>query len=1377
LHDLLKAVSDKRKKSLSTGYTGKCSGGILLLCLLLFSGSARSTPFPPLSFLNIDQGLSNNTVRSIFQDHQGFLWFGTFDGLNRYDGYGFKVYRNKAGDTSSLVHNIILSITEDSLHQLWIGTRQGLSRLDPASGRFTTIQWKPVNQSAQPLNTVVRDVRADRHNNLFIATENLGLLLYTPEAQQAQPIPLINAGAGIARYGVKAVRVDAAGNTWALVQQYGLALYNARTRQLELINESFPDAAWFETEGRNLWVANGTTLFKYDPASNHFAAVVDYSVQQAAAGAIVAFSMDKDRQCWIGTVQGKLLLWKEGDTKTATYGVMEDPLSYNAVGLHTLYIDRQSRKWIGTARGGVGIIDPRKGNFQTIAHQPGNNNSLVANLVSAIYEDAGGKLYIGTDGAGLSIWDRSKNHFTTLSNQPGNAASLSDNAITSIKADHAQKIWIATFRQGINRFDPVTQKWERYTLINPQSKRTDRVTYALLEDHAQRLWVSTLRQGSESGALYLFNAAINQFEAFDSSLSDLFTLYEDSKGQLWGGNLTQLVKIDPLHKQHQFYTIGHAVRIIHEDKSGNFWLGTEGGGLQLFNRNAQAVTARYTTEQGLSSDVVLTILEGEKGQLWMSTFNGLSAFDVAKHRFKNYYQADGLQSNQFHYNSALALRSGELAFGGIRGMNLFQPAAITANHTMPPLVLTDLSVNNEPVAGNNTALKIPYNKAVFSFHYTALEYTVPAKITYAYYMEGWDRGWNQAGNMRTATYTHLDEGTYTFRVKSTNGEGEWNPQELAIRITVWPPWYRSWWAYTLYAILVLGALYLLVRYKTRQNRLQYEIKLAHLQAKEAQLNVQQEKEINEKRLTFFTNVSHEFRTPLTLIIDPVKEMLRGDKEDQQKEGLSMVYRNARRLLSLVDQLLLFRKAETDSDSLHLTELDATALCREVFCSFEQQARIKKIQYKLESPDGPVLLYADREKLEIILFNLLSNAVKFTPSGGSITMTITEENEFIAVQVTDSGQGIPPETGDKLFNRFYQVKGSQAKTGFGIGLYLVKHFTTLHHGQVRYESKPGEGTSFDLTLLKGAAHFKGMEIYRDSQPAPLFREEMPVEEAAKPDKGKELTTLVTEKPTLLIIDDDEDLRKYVSQVFSIDFNVLQAVNGREGLTLAQQYLPDLIISDITMEEVGGMELCKQVKENPSLSHIPVILLTASTASETRLQGIEAGADDYVTKPFEKELLKARAISLLKKRNSLQQYFYNEITLQKNDGKVSVEYREFLDKCIKIVESHLDDETFSIKTLTTEMGMSRSSLYRKVNSVSGQSIVGFIRFIRLRKAAELMINTENNINEIAAITGFNDIKYFRSHFSQLFGMNPSEYIRKFRKPFHNNLQLNKNIRKPD
>lgn len=1368
----------------------KVNAIMYLLACLVFPLALQAAPFPSLTFLDDAQGLSNNTVRSIFEDHKGFIWLGTFDGLNRYDGYNCTVYRHKSKDANSLVHNIVLSITEDSLHYIWIGTRQGVSRLSPLRDQFSSVYIH--GNKSQPLNAVVKDVRADGSNNIFLATEGMGLFVCPKGALGAEPVPLMQGSNQISSYSVKTVRMDAAGNVWVLVQKHGLARYLYATRQLVLVNAAMPDAMWFETQGSNLVMANGTSLYGYNPTMPAPAELFNYQQQIPDAGAILTFTIDSTGRYWIATVLGKLLTWKHGEPAVTELVRNDGNLSLSRLGIHIVFIDRQSRKWIGTATGGAAVIDPHKDRFETITSEPGNSNSLTDKVVSAIYEAANGIMYIGTDGGGVSIWNRQANNFNSLRELAGNGYSISDNAvITAIKADNPNQIWIATFRQGINRYIPATKKIEHYPLFNPLYNTENKIAYAVLVDRSHGLWVSTLRQNSVYGALYRLNRSTGQFEAFDATLSDLFALYEDGNAVLWGGNLNQLIKIDRVTKKHSFYNIGYAIRSIYEDGHGNLWLGTEGGGLQLFDRIRQCVTERYTTSEGLSSDAVLTILEDNSGHLWLSTLNGLVRFDVNKRTWRNFYQSDGLQSNQFHYNSALNLRNGQLAFGGIKGMNLFYPEAIRVNHNMPPLQLTEIVINNTPLTENSAfkkqvvndnivAVTLPYDQAVLSFKYTALEYSVPATITYAYYMEGWDRDWSYAGNIRSAAYTHLNEGSYVFRVKSTNGEGEWNPQQLAIRITVLPPWYRTWWAYLLYSSFAMAAIYLFISYKTRQNRLHYEVKAAQFQIRETQLNAQKEKEVHEKRLTFFTDLSHEFRTPLTLIIDPVKEMMEQEKDPVQKEGLHMVFRNARRLLSLVDQLLLFRKAESAADTLHLAMLNITELCREVFCSFTQQARIKKLDYRFECGDNELKLCGDREKLEIIVFNLLSNAIKFTPAGGTVLLKLSETDAQVNIQVNDNGAGIAAGTGDKLFNRFFQVKdkSTAGKTGFGIGLFLVKHFTSLHHGQVNYESRENEGTSFFITLLKGTAHFTGHEINTGKQfvsaARPLITPEEPI---ATPDKGQELLALVSEKPTLLIVDDDDELRNYINNVFSSGFTVLQAVNGQEGLNLAQQYLPDLIISDIAMPELGGTELCKQIKENPSLSHIPIILLTASTASETRLQGVQAGADDYITKPFEKELLKARAVSLLKKRNSLQQYFYNEVTLQQNDGKVSVEYREFLEKCIRIVEDHLDDETFSIKTLAMQLGMSRSTLYRKVNSVSGQSIVGFIRFIRLRKAAQLMINTENNVSEIATITGFNDIKYFRTHFSQLFGMNPSEYIRRFRKPFHNNLQINKNIRKSE
>lgn len=1346
---------------------------LYILFLLLTAGTTHAAPNPPILHLGIEQGLSNNTVRCIIQDHYGFMWFGTYDGLNRYDGQNFKVFRNKFSDSNSLVNNIITAIVEDDHHFIWIGTRQGLSRYNPLLGNFTSITY---GQPAQKLNTVIRSVSTDSSNNIFIGTEGLGLLLCRQGATNGAPVPLILNGTATTKYGVHSLLTDASNRVWALVQNKGLALYDRKANQLRLVNTELPGAFCFATDSKDIWIGVGTTVYAYNIASRQVTKVFESASQSPEPGMVLALMLTKDRQqLWISTETGNIYTRNitTGQLTCIKAGERRDELTGGAI--HTMYEDKAAGKWIGTLRGGINIIGLQKSRFLTIRREPGTNNTLSGNVISSFYETPDSTLWISTDGNGLNRWNRHANTFTTYTHNPSDPHSLADNFITSLAGDNRRHVWVGTYNKGIQRFDVATQQFKHYACINPATGAENRVVFVLYTDKDGQLWASTLRNTGIYGALYRYNPAKDAFDIFDDSLSDLFALNEDSKGNFWGGNLSQLVKIDKLDHKHQFYPIGHTLRAIQEDESGHLWIGTEGGGLFLFDQTKGAVIARYTTENGLCNDAVLNMLDDHNGNLWISTYNGLSKFNMAARTFTNYYQGDGLQSNQFFYNAAQQLRSGEMAFGGIKGFSLFFPKQIRSEHSQLNLVLTDLSINNTPLEKNAAfiskvtddaiqSIKVPYNKAVFSFSFTALEYISPRRINYAYYMEGWDKGWNNAANMRSATYTHLNEGTYTFRVKCTNAEGVWNPQEIALSITVLPPWYRSWWAYLLYIALLSGSVYMYFLYKMRQNRLKYEIRLAHV-------NAQKERDLHEKKLSFFTHVSHEFRTPLTLIINPIKEMLSADPEEEREE-LNTVYRNARRLISLVDQLLLFRKADSGADSLKVVQLDFAHICKEVYLCFTHQARLKKIDYRFDCPDTPIEMYVDREKIEIVLFNLLSNALKFTPPGGTVTFTVQETDSSVQVEVTDSGCGIPAEVGDRLFHKFFQVKSEQspAARGFGIGLYLVKHFMDRHSGMVTYDSKIGEGTRFRAVLLKGKAHFGQETIFTDIPEGSIFLRELPEEDSAPEKKETDLATLVTEQQSILIIDDDQELRKYVAQLFAGSFTILEAANGEDGLKMAKDYLPDVIISDITMQGLSGLEVCKAVKGTAALSHIPVILLTATTASESQLQGIESGADDYITKPFEKELLKARVLGMLRKRNTLQQYFYNEITLKKNDLKVSVEYKEFLDRCIKIVENHLDDDKFSIRTLAREVGMSHSGLYKKVKSVSGQSINGFIRFIRLRKAAEIMISTEHNIGEIASQVGFNNIKYFRQHFNDLFGMNPSEYIKKFRRPFHNTHHVN-------
>lgn len=1347
----------------------------------------------PLTYLGIEQGLSNNTVRAIFQDRRGFMWFGTYDGLNRYDGYSFKVFRNTFNDSNSLVDNVVHTVQEDAGGNIWAGTNRGLSIYNTAAGTFSLLRYQPYgSQSVRALTTETRDIQRDEEGTMLVGSLIDGFIL-APQTGKAWQVPLVINDTILTSYPAGSIRMDAQKRIWVFVISKGLCLYDRASRQLKLVNGSLKAAFSILPDGEQLWVGTNNGIYSYDSRSNTYGRALTQYDPALATDKVAAFALDRQRRLWMVT-KGTGVKIYDPATHKVTHLVADGRLnSISNESFNTVWEDREGRIWLGTQRGGLNIVDRQKDRFTTIAHDPLNTNSLINNYVSAFYEMEDGRIWIGSEFGGLSLWDRKSGLFTNFKNDPGSTTSLSNDFITNIKADREGNIWVATYWGGLNRFNPHNHTFTRYKCFNPAfGNLENKMAYQLLVDKDGTLWATTLQEGGIKGALYRYNKTADRFEAFDTRLSELFALVQDSRGVMWTGNLSELIRLDLVNKKHQYFTLGHTIRSIVEDKLGNLWVGTEGGGLVLFDRAQHKVAARYTTAEGLCNNAVLNILEDRQGNLWLSTFNGVSRFNIATRTFHNYYQGDGLQSNQFNPNSALALRSGELLFGGIKGFSGFQPEKILSTAHPAEVFLTGMTIDNVP-ATYNGPVEVPYDKAAFSFQYVVPEYSTPGKIAYAYYLEGWDRGWNYAGNQRSASYTHLTEGNYVFRVKSTNTDGVWNKQEIMLYLTVLPPWYRTWLAYALYLCTAAGLLYTWWRYRTRQTRLKYEVAIAHLDAenkrselereraereKEQLLN-EREREINERKLTFFTNISHEFRTPLTLIINPLKDILRRPEEQQQPDGgLHTVYRNARRMLSLVDQLLLFRKAESGLDRIRPARQEVGTLAREVYLCFVQQAKARKMTYEFDCRAEKPELYADREKLEIILYNLLSNAIKYTPDGGHITFQVSETPEEVIFRVQDNGIGISKEAGGQLFEKFYRASGKAitAQNGFGIGLYLVKHFTVQHKGRIIFESKEGEGTIFTLSLLKGTQHLDPGLILEQEPAQPALLEELAPDELVGEElentaaAGEPLEAVVSEKKTILLIDDDEQILQYLSGLFKNTYQVYLATGGEDGLKLARKQLPDLVITDVQMQGMNGIDLCRHIKDDPSLQHIPVILLTASTAAELRLQGVEGGADDYITKPFDKDILVARVASLLKARTILQHYFYNAITLRQTDQKISREYKEFLERCIAIVESHLEDEDFNLKVLLAEIGMSRSNLFRKVKSVSGLSIKSFIRLIRLRKAAELFIHTNFNVNETAFRVGIYDSKFFRAEFNKVFGMNPSEYIKKYRKTFGDQYQVN-------
>ncbi len=1383
---------------------------IIVFLLFLFSAPDAQETYKP-KYLGSSQGLSNNSVRAIFQDSRGFMWFGTYDGLNRYDGYEFKILRNRINDTASLPHNYISAINEDDDHHLWIGMGQGAVTYNPVTNKVTPVYCFSYRTKQEArITAYINSIEKDAEGNMFLGTSGSGLIVKLKNEKVAIQVPLRNTDGSISAFSaVQAMYMDRQKRTWVFVSGSGLHQYNYKTRQLDAVDVSLinlPVNKMLADEQGNLWLGTSTGLYKYSVSQKAILSSYTADNGKLSANYVTALSADAGGKLWIGTDGGGIDLL---DTHTGQISNIEQgrqPGLVSAKTILTIFIDKESRKWIGTNKGGINVFDISGNMFNTIRRDP-FYPELSNNFITSFFEDPKGSLWIGTDGGGVNVWNSRRDHFTVYQ-----TPFLSNNIISSITQDAVQNTWIATFGSGVNRLTK-SGSIKNYRLINTDGYE-NKIAIRVYRDMENNLWATTY----ENGHLYLYNKELDQFEAFDQNLGDLMSIKEDRDHTLWAGNASQLVKIDRVNRKHQFYEIGKTVRAIYEDSKGNFWIGAEGGGLILFDRKAGKMAARYSEEEGLSSNTVMNILEDDGGYLWISTSNGLNRFDPQTKKVNSFYESDGLQNNQFSYRAALKLQSGELVFGGNNGFNIFDPSKVAIRTYFPRVVITSFRVNNKDLSDDNdyrtnksgdiASLTVPYNEAILSIQFAALEYSAPNKIQYAYYLEGWDKSWSVSGSSRAVTYNNIREGSYTLRIKSTNAEGTWNTQETVVKISVLPPWYRTWWAYTLYLLSIGSLIVLYLRYKTAQAKIKYELKLARmdeemrkaeLESERMEKEVQRaelekthaeyekekaeretervinekEKEINQKRLSFFTNISHEFRTPLTMIINPVQDLM-NQYQGEEKEELRVIGLNATRLLSLTDQLLLFRKIEEGAEELHVGKFDFSRLCNTVFYYFKHEAKTRNIRYTIEGIEELIALYGDKAKIEIILYNLIANAFKYTPKGGKIHIQVNRNGNIVTTVIEDTGAGIPEGTGNAIFERFYQAQG-HVKLGFGIGLYMVRQFTDMHKGAIAYQSTLNKGTRFTLELRLGKDHFADIPVTEDLPEANETIKTNDFEEADEPGTAfiPEVPVL-TAKKAILVVDDDNEIRNYVASVLGRNYLVYTASNGEEGLQMVRDKKPELIISDITMPEMDGIELCKAIKTDQNTNHLAVILLTAHTSQEVELKGTEEGADYYITKPFSKDLLLARVNSIFKSRANLQQYFYDQVTLKKTavtaeEQKVPAEYQELLDKCIVIVEKHLDDNSFNIEMLAREMGVSHSYLYKRIKLISGQSVNSFIRFLRLRKAAEFLITTNDTVTQVAYAVGFSDVKYFREQFTRLFKMKPTEYIKQYRGKMTDNLRI--------
>ncbi|WP_461533163.1 hybrid sensor histidine kinase/response regulator transcription factor [Sinomicrobium sp.] len=1315
-------------------------------------------------------GLSQRSVLAITQDRKGYLWFGTRDGLNRFDGSNFVVYKHQMGDTTSLSNNSIHSIYEDSYGGLWIGTQNGLNKYNPELDNF--IHYKYSGSSNTANDHIIWKMSQINQNLLWVATNNgiLQIDLKTDELTRLQKGE--NNSNSLSSNNVRSFLKATSDSLWICNTRF-IDLYDTEKETFKHINYpqkqktdihlNSPPVLFSDHDG-TIWLGYEEGLAIYRPSLNSF---VDYEFEgkKAINSAVRTICADLAGNLWIGTYSGLYILnAMRTDLRHITHD-KHNTTSLNQNSIYSILRDSRGDMWIGTWGDGINYYNRDDSAFKNIL--PGNgDNKLNYKVVSGIAEDPDGNLWIGTEGGGINFYNRKTKKITYYNYDSDEKNSLSANNIKSVIIDSKNNVWIGIHDGGVNFLNTAKKPYEFEQIDFPESSKLSLKDYnvlTLFEDKNRNIWIGTL-----TGGLIFYDSHKKQLSKLDDDIKMVMSIVESENPNILligGNNGLETINIENLERNQipLQNTSGEGtldVNCIFVDNFNNYWIGTEGKGLFMYDPKIKK-TKNYGIKEGLPNDIIYGILSDDNGNLWISTNNGISRLNIESEKIKNFNQSDGLQGNEFNYGSAFKTRNKELFFGGTNGLTYFNPSEIRTNTFVPSVDIRNIEVNNIPylkITDSTNQITLKYNENNFSIDFTALSYMQPEKNEFAYMLQGFDKEWKYVGKQRQAVYTNIPKGKYIFRVKGANNDGVWNEEGDSVFIRILPAPWKTWWAYLLYATLLTGIsiyirnlIVLRIREKKEKEKLQ---------------------EINRLKLRLFTDVSHDFRTPLTLITGPLEKMIRQKAGDPHiRHQHEIMYRNTQILLQLINQILDFRKSEAGKLNLQASENDIVAFVENVKKSFDALAEHRDISFTLTTERDKITMWFDTVKLQKILFNLLSNAFKHTDQGKKIGIHIStvsdiqqsKPTDFVRIEIVNFGDVIPKHQLKFIFERFYQLEHSRKEPGSGIGLALTKNLVDLHKGQIKVKSSESRGTRFIVLLPMGDEHLSESERIDEA----LGPDEMHI--YAKPDiSDSNIDTTVTtalpktgvkqDLPALLVVEDNREVQEFIAEIFSSSYNIYTANHGREALEVCQNNTIDLIISDVNMPVMNGYELCQSVKTTLITSHIPVILLTAKTSEIYQEKGFDTGADAYVTKPFNARILQKRIDNLITTRANLIRKFRNDITLEPKNLKITSTDEAFLQKAISTIEKGYTDQNFNATTFVAEMNMSRTVIYTKIKALTGQNISTFIRTIRLKKAALLIAQSQMNISQIAYEVGFNDLKYFRKCFKELFKVNPSEYKKK-------------------
>lgn len=1352
--------------------------------------------------IGLREGLSQSSVFALCQDYLGFMWIGTRDGLNRYDSRKFFTYRNIPSDSTSLTDNYIISLLEDSKKRLWIGTRTGVNRYDRLLDRFVRVPLihHDPGVSAYPM---VWSVTEDRAGRIWFAT-NQGL--YCLDAKTEQITLVFEAG----RYrdlpvgcnNVQWFCEDKKGNIW-LGTVNGVLLFGPyhggsvlplrrhfrqrpgelNSEDVRVVQEVREGVFWLGTKEGGINV--------YTTSTGQFTYLVHHPEAKGkslAGNDVRSIIRDRFGGYWIGTINGLNYYSETGGFRTYSANNY-DQFSLSNNSIRPIYQDARGSVWVGTFYGGVSVYDRHIPIFQNYAYSP-YVSSLSYNVVSGILEDGRGNLWVGTEGGGLNYMDRFGHVFRQFRYDAATPGSLSHNHVKSLYLDTQGDLWIGTYHGGLNLLKKGSTRFLniRHDPSIPHSLSHNNV-YAIKEDQEGNMWL-----GTYGGGLNLKKPGSDMhFESYQAGKtgryhisSDLVrTVFIDSRGNLWVGtedglNLrragTDHFEVFRFSADDPGSISGNVIISIFEDSRNRIWLGTYKNGLNLYRQDTHSFS-RFTERNGLPGNNIFGILEDQQ-KLWLSTNNGICSFDPETGSVRAYNSKDGIGGNEFSTGAYCKAGDGQLIFGGTHGLTSFYPRSFSPSNYVPPVIFTDFRLFNEPVVpGKKHILEKPisvtdtivltHKQNIFTIEFSAINYVLPEKNKYAYRLEGLENQWNYV-DVPSATYTNLHAGAYTLLAKGSSNDGIWNEVPARLTIRILPPPWKTWWAYTLYFVLIAASIYMMIRYTRIRSRLEHELQLEHLEN-------ERQKEINEIKLNFFTSISHEFRTPLTLILAPVQHLLTHHNLDENARTLmATVKNNSLRLLNLVNQLLDFRKQESGSFQLSVQAHDLVAFIDRIAAEFTHYAEEQDIRFQYDKPGGMIETWLDTDQMEKVIYNLLSNAFKFVPEGGRVKLSV-EKNESsvnypqgsVCIRVWDNGGGIPGDKLSSIFEFYYQLQTGHEKKrghlGSGIGLALAKNLTEMHGGRIEVESYDGDArptyTCFTVELPLGNAHVKPGDRARYREEEPENGAEEPVtyasDDAASPLSAS--ADIRSNKPLILIVEDHGEIRTVIAQSLLGDYTIMEAADGQEGWELVRLHLPDLVITDIMMPVADGISLLKNVKQTLDTNHIPVLLLTARTAMESVIEGLQSGSDDYLTKPFHPEVLSLKIRNILAARERFRKKFIRDYVLTPQQEAVEPEAdQQFLYKVIRLIEDNLAETDFNVNVLARELSMSRPVLYRKLKQLTDLSVIELINILRLKKAAQLLGQGHTQISQVAYQIGFSDPKYFSKSFKNYFGRSPSEYI---------------------